>query len=131
MDDIFDSLKTFKFNIHDHDPDTVYRWFQPEITEETKMRISETKKGIKQTPKHIKNRVASTIGFKQSEHQKEVATTLFQKEWIVTNTQGKSIKITNLNKFCKENGLDQGNMVKVSKGIIKQSKGWTCVKIEA
>jgi len=127
--DIFDSLKTFEFNIQDHNPDTKYRWFRVTTTEETKKRISETKMGSKQTPEHIKNRVNSTIGFKQSKHQKEVVRKLFEKEWIVTNPEGESIRITNLHKFCKENGLDQGNMVKVSQGIIKQNKGWKCVKI--
>jgi len=39
------------------------------------------------------------------------------------------MNIVNLRKFCKDNGLDQGNMVKVSQGILKQHKGWKCVKV--
>lgn len=126
---MFESLKNFPFDIMEHNPTKA--WIRFGHTEEIKKAISEAKMGSKQTPEHTKNRVASTIGFKQSEHQKEVAAKLFQKEWLVTNPQGVTMKITNLHKFCRENGLDQGNMVKVSQGIIKQNKGWKCVKLEA
>lgn len=126
---MFETLKDFPFNIMEHNPSKVWTNFGHK--EEVKKAISETKMGTKQTTEHIKNRVASTIGFKQSNHQKETVTKLFEKEWLVTNPQGVTIRITNLHKFCRENGLDQGNMVKVSKGIIKQNKGWKCSKIEA
>ena len=126
---MFETLKDFPFDIMEHNPTKA--WIKFGITEEIKKAISETKMGIKQTPEHTKNRVASTIGFKQSEHQKEVATKLFQKDWLVTSPEGVTTRITNLHKFCRENGLDQGNMVKVSQGTIKQNKGWKCFKIEA
>jgi hypothetical protein len=106
MDDIFESLKTMKY-------------------------LSEMKKGLKQKPEHIKKRVDKMIGFKQSNYQKETVSKKLSSEWIVTNPKGESIKIKNLRQFCINNNLDQGNMVKVSKGIIKQNKGWKCVKIEA
>jgi hypothetical protein len=72
----------------------------------------------------------SRIGFKQPESQKKTVAEKLSSEWIVTDPKGQSTRIKNLQKFCKENGLDQGNMVKVSKGYIKQNKGWKCVKID-
>lgn len=68
------------------------------------------------------------IGFKQSNYQKQRVRETFEREWIVITPKGQSTTIINLRKFCLENGLDQGNMVKVSQGILKQHKGWKCIK---
>jgi hypothetical protein len=58
--------------------------------------------------------------------QKKTVAEKLSAEWLITEPNGKSYKIKNLQKFCKENGkfckengLDQGNMVKV----------WKCVKL--
>lgn len=69
------------------------------------------------------------IGFKQSDYQKQRVRETFEASWVVTPPNEQSINIVNLAKFCRENRLDQGNMVKVSQGILKQHKGWTCYKI--
>ena len=69
------------------------------------------------------------VGWKQTDYQKQKARETFECAWIVTPPKGQPINIINLRKFCSENGLDQGNMVKVSQGILKQHKGWTCYKI--
>ena len=50
-------------------------------------------------------------------------------QWQIIFPDNQIQQITNLNLFCKENNLDQGNMVKVSKGILKQHKGFKCIKI--
>ena len=129
MDDIFESLKTMKFNINDHNP-SLRRWGTGiPHTEESKKLISESKKGIKQTPEHIKNRVDKVKGFKQSQHQKDRTRETFESAWLITNPQGQTFNIVNLRSFCRTNNLDQGNMVKVSQGILKQHKGWKCLKI--
>ena len=130
MQDIFEDLKTFTFDINEHNPQPRGFSFRCKHTEESKKLISESKIGSKQTKEHIQKRVDSMIGFKQSEHQKDRARETFESAWLVTNPQGQSFNIINLRKFSKENGLDQGNMVKVSKGILKQHKGWKCVKID-
>jgi hypothetical protein len=98
--------------------------------EETKKNLSEIQKqrwkeGIYDAEKLRLSR----IGFKQPDSQKKTVAEKLSAEWLITEPNGKSYKIKNLQKFCKENGLDQGNMVKVSKGIIKQNKGWKCVKL--
>jgi len=71
----------------------------------------------------------SRIGFKQPESQKIAVAKALCRRWEITTPNGEIIIINNLHKFCKENNLDQGNMVKVSQGILKQHKGWKCVKI--
>lgn len=98
-------------------------------SEESKQKISESKKGKKFTDEHRNNISLSLIGRKQTEHQKNRARETLECAWVVTRPDGESINIVNLNKFCQENGLDQGNMVKVSKGTLKQHKGWTCYKV--
>jgi len=67
----------------------------------------------------------SRIGFKQPESQKKAVAEKLSKEWLITNLQGNQFKIKNLQQFCKENNLDQGNL---SRGT---HKGWKCVKLEA
>lgn len=120
---MFESLKNFPFDIKEHNPTKV--WFSCEHTEQSKKLISKMKKGIKQKPEHIQKRVNSIKGFKQSEHQKKVAMETLSSLWLITNPLGDAFKIKNLRNFCRENGLDQGNL---SRGSYK---GWKAVKLEA
>jgi stalled ribosome alternative rescue factor ArfA len=48
------------------------------------------------------------------------------KNWIVTNPSGESMTITNLNQFCKDNGLRNGSMFRVANGQRQTHKGWRC-----
>ena len=120
---MFETLKNFPFDIKEHNPTKT--WIRFGHTEEIKKAISESKMGIKQSPEHIKNRILSTTGFKQSDYQKKVSAETLSTEWIITNPLGQSYKIKNLRKFCRDNGLDQGNL---SRGSYK---GWKAVKLEA
>ena len=129
MDEIFASLKTMKFDMDLLKNNSFIRFYEKTRSEETKKLISESKMGIKQTNEHINKRVESMRGFKQSEHQKSRARETLECSWLVTNPQGQTFNIVNLRKFCVDNGLDQGNMVKVSQGILKKHKGWKCVKV--
>jgi hypothetical protein len=131
MDDFIELFKSthIPFDINEHNP-SLRRWGVGfPHSEETKQAIREMKTGLKQTPEHIKKRVDKMTGFKQSQHQKDRARETFEMAWLVTNPEGHSFNIVNLHKFCRENGLDQGNMVKVSQGILKQHKGWKVVKL--
>jgi len=65
---------------------------------------------------------------KQTDYQKEKAREANSKEWIITFPNGTESHIINLNAFCKEYGLDQGNMMKVVNGKIKAHKGYKCRK---
>lgn len=124
MENLFETLKTMPFDIMDFNPSLRKHGIGFPHTEETKKHLSEMKKGIKQTPEHIQKRVSKTIGFKQSNHQKEIAAKTFSKEWLITNPLGQIYKIKNLRSFCRENGLDQGNMSR------NRVRGWNCVKLE-
>lgn len=52
------------------------------------------------------------------------------KKWSVTNPEGVTSNIKNLKQFCIDNNLDQRTMSKVSCGIRKHHKGWTCSIID-
>lgn len=101
------------------------------LSEEIKRKISNSKSGKKMSEEHKQKLRQARIGRKQTEHQKNRAKEVFECAWLLTDPNNEVMNIVNLKKFCQENGLDQGNMVKVSKGILKQHKGWKCLKIES
>lgn len=47
------------------------------------------------------------------------------RSWRFNSPSGELIDIYNLNKFCKENGLDSSSMGKVFRGKYRHHKGWT------
>lgn len=127
---MFESLKTMPFNIMDHNPSLRPHGIGLPHMEETKNILSEIQKERWKQGKYDAEKLRlSRIGFKQPESQKKAVAEKLSSEWLITNPKGESFKIKNLQKFCRENGLDQGNMIKVSKGRIKQNKGWKCVKL--
>ena len=130
MIEILEDLKNFKFTFNPDNYEKVSRWGVEFHTEETKQLISRLKMGTKHTPEHIEKVRLSRLGSKQTDYQKQRVAETFEAAWIVTNPEGKAFNIVNLRKFCRSNGLDQGNMVKVSKGILKQHKGWNCSKVD-
>lgn len=98
------------------------------FSKESIKKMSDAKKGKK--PKEYYVELAKlNVGWSQTNYQKQRARETFECSWVVTNPKGESFNIVNLRKYCKENNLDQGNMVKVSQGLAKQHKGWTCFKI--
>ena len=48
------------------------------------------------------------------------------KSYIIMEPNGNQYKILNLNKFCRENELDQPSMISVAKGKRKHHKQWKC-----
>ena len=48
------------------------------------------------------------------------------KVYEITDPDGSVIVVKNLNQFCKDNGLSQGNMTAVAQGKFKQANGWKC-----
>lgn len=49
----------------------------------------------------------------------------FAKDYTFIDPDGKLVEIYNLSSFCRSNGLHQGSMSRVSRGRLKQHKGWT------
>ncbi len=69
-------------------------------------------RGRKQTPEAIAKSVAKTA-----------------KWWTAIGPTGENFgPFQSLNSFCQEHHLDQGEMSKVSRGLRKHHKGWTCQK---
>lgn len=70
------------------------------------------------------NRIYSPSTCKLVSHQEntEKATA---KEYILKSPKGDYVKIYNLLKFCKTNGLTAQNIHKVIKGVRKHHKGWS------
>lgn len=50
-------------------------------------------------------------------------------DYIIIEPNGNQYTINNLKQFCINNGLSPSNMVNVSRGRLKQYKGWKCSKI--
>ena len=70
------------------------------------------------------------IGFKQPESQKIAVAKALAKEYLITDPAGNQYKIKNLQRFCRENNLDQPNMTAVASGRLKHCKQWKCVKLD-
>lgn len=49
--------------------------------------------------------------------------------WLVKFPDGHTETIQNMNQFCRENDLHAGTMSQVAKGIHKQHKGFSCLKV--
>ena len=69
------------------------------------------------------------MNHKQPQSQKDTVSRKLSKVWKVTKPDGTELEITNLRRFCIENNIDQGNMVKVSQGILRHNKQWLCSKL--
>ncbi len=52
-------------------------------------------------------------------------------DYILTNPYGITFEVHNLSQFCRENKLDVCNLVSVSTGKLKHSKGWKCQKVNS
>ena len=50
------------------------------------------------------------------------------KTWLVISPENEEFIISNLNRFCKEHNLNQGNMGKIADGTRKHHKGWRCFR---
>jgi hypothetical protein len=74
------------------------------VSEQTKNKISESHKG-KECP-HVSD--------------------YFSKKWLVKYPDGKEEIITNLYKFCNQNGLSHANLCHVASGKRDHHKGYTC-----
>jgi len=51
-------------------------------------------------------------------------------DYIATDPQGNTHKVTNLKMFCEQHKLNVGHMSSVAGGKRKHHKGWTCIKDE-
>jgi hypothetical protein len=99
------------------------------LSEETKRRISEAKRGTKRSPEAIEKTRQANIGRKQTDYQKQKAREANEKVWKVITPDGTEEIITNLRQYSLERGLDPGNMMHVARGRQHQHKGYKVSKM--
>jgi len=92
-------------------------------SEESKLKMSLAKRGKKLSEKHRMKLVIAQTGKKQPESQKIKVAEALSKKYELIGPNGQTFIIKNLNKFCRENNLDQGNMSR------NHVRGWICKKI--
>ena len=100
------------------------------LSNETKAKISKTKTGTKRTQEAIEKTRQANLGRPQTDFQKQRVREANQKKWLVITPEGKEEIVINLTKYCRENGLDQGNMTNVAHGKLRQYKGYKVFKVE-
>ena len=52
----------------------------------------------------------------------------FSKSFTLTSPDGEVVRVFNMAKFCRENGLNRANLHKVYTGVRQSHKGWTTYK---
>lgn len=104
----------------------VHHLHTPEVRKKQLERTIEVNKGKKLTTEHKEKIRQKRIGQKQPQIQKDKVRIKKSKWWYITYPDGKTEKIFNLNEFAKQHNLDQGNLVKVSQGVLKQHKKYVC-----
>ena len=67
----------------------------------------------RETPEYKKNLSNAQMGHEN-----------YAKHYTITTPEGKTIKIRNLNKFCRENNLSSGTMTLVAKGMRSHYKDY-------
>ncbi len=97
------------------------------LSEETKMKISRSNLGRKLTPEQCqrmsdRQRGSANHSFGKPASPKSI--TAMAKHYTFTNPSGERVEIYNMNKFCRDNGLNLGRMIQVNKGREAQHKGW-------
>lgn len=109
----------------------------PEFRKAASMRgIEEIKRKMKEEEgfreKWKKDRLKGSITGNKAQREKfeKEGRTIAEQKWIVTTPKGKTLEVSNLKKFCRENNLLPNKMCEVGKGKWKQHRGYTCERLE-
>jgi group I intron endonuclease len=97
--------------------------FGVKCSEETKAKIRKARIGHKWTEEQKKKLSEQRTGKKLSEYHKQRMSEVRVKTYQFLK-DGETIEIVNLKKYCKENGLHQGNFTTLMRGGLKQYKGY-------
>jgi group I intron endonuclease len=113
-----------------------------QFTEEHRRHMSEGKKGIVFSDTHIQNLSLSHKGqvpWCKGKHlseetrkkigQSSIGVPRAAQRWMVTYPDGHIEEIFNMAVFCRQHGLNRGNMSTVAKGKVPHHKGYTCQKV--
>lgn len=89
------------------------------------IKISLAKKGKTIITEETKKKIGKAqIGRKHSQESKDKRAEKLQKEYHFLSPEGKHTRIINLQKFCRDNNLDQGNMTAIYTERLGRYKGW-------
>lgn len=98
-------------------------------SQETINRIKKSKKGQKPSAEAIQRSIEARLGKPQTDYQKQKAREANEKTWKIITPEGEEFIITNLRQYSLERGLDPGNMMHVARGRQKQHKGYKVSKL--
>ena len=98
------------------------RGMQPEAIEA----MRRANAGKKHTPEHIEKVAAVHRGKKIKPEQLEKMTEATSRNYIATSPNGIEIRVRNLSKFCRDNGLNNKALSNVAYGFCSHHKGWKC-----
>jgi len=116
--------------------------YKKKLSDSHKQAISNSKKGKTYKPftikhklnmsysriKFLKNNKNPLSGRIRSNETKSKISNSNSKQWIVTNPNNETIIVTNLGKYCIDNGLTFSCMIRVSKGERNHHKGYRVAK---
>lgn len=101
--------------------------------------ISKSKTGIKHSEEHIAKLYGPRPSMQGENHPfygrdvpqctRKLISETQSLDWIIIDPNDNEFKITNLNKFCKDNGLSIACMHRILKGTQKQHKGYKVKRI--
>ena len=98
-------------------------WHTKEMKEKATKNRLKVLKGRTLTLEHRDKLSKSMMGHIQTDYQKKRVAEALSKTYLITyNNKTRTVK--NLNEFARQHNLDQGNLTKVAKGILKQHKGY-------
>lgn len=95
------------------DPNAVHGRLGKKMSDETKRKISDAKKGKKTTKKHRKNISLGMLGHSVSEETKHKMSRngSLNAEWKITTPTGKELVVRGLTEYCRQQGLNYANLI--------------------
>lgn len=91
---------------------------------ETRQKLSDSHKGIKQSAEQIQKRVAKLKGKKRSKEIVEKMKEIKAKKYRMISPAGIVFEVKNLKNFCQENNLNYNSMHDVSRNKRSSCYGW-------
>ena len=70
-----------------------------------------------------------TKGIKKTQEHKDKISEGNSRKWLITKPNGEELEIKNLQKYCKENNLNNSKMCSVASGLRKHHKKHTCIRL--
>jgi hypothetical protein len=110
-------------------------FYRKSHTDETKLKISKSKKGTK-FPDELKPKVSQrtkemwkTGVFSTKEYRETLSQSLCKRQYKITNKSGEVYYTNNIVKFAKDFNIDFSPLYKIAKGNLKYYKEWISVEV--